>query len=332
ITILIIVANHVFGFLQNSLTNDLVVVGVAIAIMTVLFEQAEIRKILHIPTAGVWEKIRASFKAIIMGIRRAWRWVSLPLNIFLIGVLIFVYHAFDPQLPPTSCDICIQTIGGQDIGISDGRYVFDMRQNISSGSDKIPDGVQKSLEEKVEGAKYMPGDPERAAKLFAQAMKDDASDVETHIYYQNALLLASNKPYAIIVVPVILTVSPSPTTGQADLSSARTVLQGLAIEQEKVNTGGRNCLIPQGTDCLKLYLMIANIGKTSNNAKNGTNTDVYANQVVQQIINLKQDKGYKNFLGVVGWPISTDNTITGIRKLGDANILTVSPTASTDAL
>src|SRR5439155_273544 len=182
ITILIIVANHVFGFLQNSLTNDLVVVGVAIAIMTVLFEQAEIRKILHIPTAGVWEKIRASFKAIIMGIRRAWRWVSLPLNIFLIGVLIFVYHSFDPQLPPT--------------------------------------------------------------------------------------------------------------TGQADLSSARTVLQGLAIEQEKVNTGGRNCLIPQGTDCLKLYLMIANIGKTSNNAKNGTNTDVYANQVVQQIINLKQDKGY----------------------------------------
>ena len=130
---------------------------------------------------------------------------------------------------------------------------------------------------------------------------------------------------AVIVVPTTLT-GPSSGPGQAAISAGQADLQGWAIEQAKINMkSGRDCLLPQqGGPCLKLYVMVANIGTDNQN-------DVYADQIAQQIINLKQDEKY-TLLGGIGWPRSTNNTIAAIRRLGDAHILTVSPTASTDAL
>ena len=244
-----------------------------------------------------------------------------------------IHNFFHPNSSPSPksslCGaICETKINDQWIGLSDGRYVFDMRTNIQDSSNTVPNGRLNSLKEKQEGAKYMlQGSAQQALSSFNQALKDDPSDGETHIYKQNASLLALNpRPaMAVIVVPTTLT-GPSSGPGQAAISAGQADLQGLAIEQEKINMkSGRDCLLPQqGGPCLKLYVMVANIGTDNQN-------DVYADQIAQQIINLKQDEKY-TLLGAIGWPRSTNNTIAAIRKLGDAHILTVSPTASTDAL
>ncbi|HEY1348476.1 MAG TPA: ABC transporter substrate-binding protein [Ktedonobacteraceae bacterium] len=106
-------------------------------------------------------------------------------------------------------------------------------------------------------------------------------------------------------------------------SAGRADLRGISVLQKLVNGYPDSCeLTSRGRrDCRRLVVLVANAGDNME----------YAPSVAQQILRLAKAHSAR-FIGVTGWPVSTEQSIEGLRLLTSAHIPVVSSTASSDAL
>lgn len=186
---------------------------------------------------------------------------------------------------------------GEQIGVSDGSYAFDVGTNR-------PDATLKSQASLA----FKKGDTSGAQKLWNQAIALDPNDGEAHIYLENQQACGASIPHITLVVATTLTGNAS------DLSSGRDNVQGAYIAQQEYNDGAI-----LGKD--KVCLFIANAGGSVNNTV----------KVAQQIVSIAQHD--PTVIGVMGWPYSP-YVLKSFSILTKASppIPMVSPTASSDAL
>jgi len=227
--------------------------------------------------------------------------------IAIIGILLFtviggqkgISGIFSPGDTATGPDgftpnngIGISMIGGEPIGLSDGRYVFDASRG---------DGQQKQQA----AQKLLDGDTAGAQSLWRDAVGQESNDAEALIYLENQRVLASGKPYVTMVVGLML-------SGPRDLVTVgRDTLQGVYVAQKEYNSG------TNATH--QLRVLIANAGSKTEN------TRIVGKQIVQAA---KQDP---TIVGVMGWPYSS-YAQTALEIFSNAKIPLVSQTASSDAL
>src|SRR6185312_1915918 len=81
---------------------------------------------------------------------------------------------------------------GEQIGISDGRYAFDVKR---------PDGDLKLQA----SDRFKQGDHVGAQSLWGQAISKETNDAEALIYLEDQRVRDSGKPYVILVVGTMLT-------------------------------------------------------------------------------------------------------------------------------
>lgn len=140
-----------------------------------------------------------------------------------------------------------------------------------------------------------------------------SDNAENKIYQANGKI-PQQDPFVTIVVV-------APLSGDiASIGDGHDLLQGAYLFQSEINgevTGDDCAAHPR---CLKLRILVANIGGDS----------AYAMNVAQQIVRIKDSNS--KFIGVMGWPESTAQAIEGIRYLGENKVMVISPTASSDAL
>ncbi len=195
-----------------------------------------------------------------------------------------------------SSGIGVTKIGNEYIGISDGTIALDTARI---------DGALK--QQAATALKQSSSNASTAISLLNQAIAQDSSDAEAHIYLENLRVIASDSPYVTMVVATML--SGDPGTVQV----GRDDLQGAYVAQKEFNDGAK---LYNGA---QVRLLIANSGSQT----------AYATQVAQQMVQLAQSD--KTFVGVMGWPYSS-RAIQIIRTLSQAHIPSVSPTASSDEL
>jgi ABC-type branched-subunit amino acid transport system substrate-binding protein len=190
--------------------------------------------------------------------------------------------------------IGVQTLAdGESIGISDGRFAFDIGR--PNGSLKIQAASQLRA-----------GDGRAAAILWQQAVQQEPNDAEALIYQEDQRVLASGRPYITIVVATILTGN--------NRSFGLSNLQGAYVAQKEFNDGDK---LPGG---VQVRLLIANSGSASESD---------ATQIAEQIT---QAAGAdQTIVGVMGWPLS-QSTLNAIDMLTRAHLPLVSESATADEL
>ena len=186
---------------------------------------------------------------------------------------------------------------GEQIGISDGSYAFDVG---TDRSDAMLKG-QASLA-------FKKGDMSGAQRLWSQAVNLDPNDGEAHIYLENQQACGASITHITLIVATTLSGNAS------DLSSGRDNLQGAYIAQQEYNNGS---LLGK----VKVCLFIANAGGSSSNAV----------KVAQQIVSAAQHDS--TIIGVMSWPYSS-YVKQSYAVLTNASfpLPLVSPTASSDQL
>ncbi len=230
------------------------------------------------------------------------------LALLLIIVGLFVLH---PSLSPsstassatststassTSSAISVSKVGNEYIGISDGTFAFDTT---------LKDGALKTQAAQL--LKQKNSDPNEVVSLLNQATSLSPNDAEALIYLENLRVMNSGSKYVTLVVGTMLSGDPSLiTVGRDDL-------QGAYIAQKEYNDASK---LYEG---LQVRLLIANSGSQTS----------YVQNVTQQIIQLAQTD--KTFMGVMGWPYSS-RALSEVKELGNAHIIMMSQTASSDAL
>ena len=192
--------------------------------------------------------------------------------------------------------ISVRKVGTELIGISDGSFVFDTTRADSNLKRQAASILQKNA-----------GDMSSATSYLNQAIGEDSSDAEAHIYLEDLQIMSSGSPYVTLVVATMI------SGNQGLIGTGRDDLQGAYVAQKEYNDGDK---LPNG---VKVRLLIANTGSDAHNVQ----------QVAEQIVQLA--KSDKTFVGVMGWPYS-DRAYDGIGVLGAAHIPMVSQTASSDLL
>lgn len=216
----------------------------------------------------------------------------LLLLLFGIANLFFMQPHSTPLSQPTG--IGVTKVGNEDIGISDGTFIFDAMQ---------PDAQLKQQAANDLKQHNMTG----AMALLNQAIVTSSNDAEAHIYLEDVRVLNSGSPYVTIVVATML----SGDSGSVQVG--RDDLQGAYVAQKEYNDGAK---LYNG---VKVRLLIASSGSQNS----------YVNQVARQIVQLA--KSDRTFVSVMGWPYSS-RMLTAVPMLSNAHIPMVSQTASSDAL
>ena len=195
--------------------------------------------------------------------------------------------------------IGVTSVDGESIGISDGRYAFDV------GADRVDASLKIEASQKL-----TQGDKVGAKSLWNRAVGktgNDTSDAEALIYLEDQRVLASGSPYITLVVGTVL------TSNTGNVGGGRNILQGAYVAQKEYNDGRK-----LGGERL-VRLLIANTGSKLNNVTR------VAEQVVQAA---KHDP---TIVGVMGWSASA-YTEKAIPVLARARIPMVASTASADSL
>ncbi|GHO89482.1 protein kinase domain-containing protein [Dictyobacter formicarum] len=240
-----------------------------------------------------------------------WSFLLLIVVLIIIGALIFILPNMGHPIPPgggaqpinhtgqtsakgdqtTADPISVTNIKGEYIGLSDGKSVFDTgRKN----ADYKKQAVQAMIQ----------GNTSQANTFWNDALGQDSSDAETHIYQENMRILSSGKPYITFVVGTVLT-GPNAGIGYDNLQGAYVAQH----EWNQQNTLGN----------VKVRLIIANTGSDSGNAA------TVANQIV------KAAAKDPTIVGVMGWSLSS-HAENASNILTAAHIPMVSATASSDSL
>lgn len=237
-----------------------------------------------------------------------WSFLLLIAVLIIIGALIFVLpHLGHPgggaypinQTGQTSAKgnqttadpISVTNIKGESIGLSDGKSVFDTQR-------KNADYKQQAVKAMIQG------NTSQATTFWNDAIGQDSSDAEAHIYQENMRVLSSGQPYITFVVGTVLT-GPNAGIGYDNL-------QGAYVAQHEWNS--QNTL-----GNVKVRLIIANTGSNSGNAT------TVASQIVQAAA---KDP---TIVGVMGWSLSS-HAENASNILTAAHIPMVSATASSDSL
>ena len=233
--------------------------------------------------------------------------ISITINIILIlGLILLAVGQWKPRVfTPAVCSsgFCVsQKPDGELIGISDGRAAFDLVRDDRELKTKASDALFKG-DENTAGQDW-----DNATQLY------DPNDAESLIYREDSTIVA-RQPYITIIVVTMLTGDPT------SIDLGRAVLQGAYMIQREVNACSlavKSCqTLPNGE---KVRLLIANVGDQS----------MFATEVANEIIQFAQAD--KTFVGVMGWPSSTDSTKEAIDILTQHGIPMVSPTATSDDL
>src|SRR6266849_4472478 len=173
-----------------------------------------------------------------------------------------------------------QALDGEYIGISDGRFAFDVG----------PDRPDASIKRQA-AAKLQAGDTKDAMLLWKGAVAKDTNDAKALIYQEDQAVLASGHPHITVVVGTML-------TGKYT-NIGRDNLQGAYVAQKEFNDGSK---LPND---LQVLLLIANSGSGDE-----SNALVVARQIVQAA------QVDATIVGVMGWP-SDQSTINAIQVLGE---------------
>ncbi len=191
----------------------------------------------------------------------------------------------------------------KQIGISDGRYVFDT----------FPGRAAAEVNYKKEAAKaLLAGDTATALNDYGQAVTYDKTDAEAHIYYEDLQIQQQNDPYVTIVLGV-----PLDAANPLHLSIARPDLQAAFAFQYMVNTQNPSPL-PDGA---KLRILIGNSG--------AQNSD--ATTIAQFVANRVQLGNLDHIVAVVGWPTSGESS-NAYSVLAGAHVPMITQTASSTSL
>jgi ABC-type branched-subunit amino acid transport system substrate-binding protein/serine/threonine protein kinase len=189
----------------------------------------------------------------------------------------------------------LKTYQQKGIGISDGRFAFDIYQ-----------GRNDSKEKKQAALAIQHGDLSSAIELLRKATTEDPTDGEAQIYNEDLHLLQTGAPYVTIVLGLPI------DSDDADLSIDRNDMESAFLIQHKMNEGN---LLPHG---LKLRVLIDS---------SGANDEDVAT-VAQFITNRVANAGnLDHIIAVVGWPFSTQ-TINARDIIASVHLPLISQTAS----
>lgn len=192
----------------------------------------------------------------------------------------------------------MQTYQKKGIGISDGRFAFD----IYAGRNDIN-------EKKLAAQAIQHNDLSSAVELLRKATTEDPIDGEAQIYNEDVHLLQSGAPDVTIVLGL-------PIDGSdADLSIDRNDMESAFLVQHKVNVDN---LLPGG---LKLRILVDSSG--------AKNDDV--GTVAQFIANRVKSGNLDHIIAVVGWPYSTQ-TINARDIIASVHVPLISQSASSVTL
>ena len=188
-----------------------------------------------------------------------------------------------------------QTYQKSGIGISDGRFVFDMYRGRNDLNDK-----------KQAGLAIQQGNLSSAVEFLRRATAEDPNDGEVQIYNEDMHLLQSGASYVTVVLGL-------PIDGNdADINRVRTNMEAAFLMQHKVNSAN---LLPHS---LKLRILIDS---------SGANTSDVAT-VAQFIANRVSMAGnIDHIIAVVGWPYSRE-TINARDIIASVHLPLISQTAS----
>ncbi|HEY0753318.1 MAG TPA: ABC transporter substrate-binding protein [Ktedonobacteraceae bacterium] len=189
------------------------------------------------------------------------------------------------------------------IGLSDGRYVFD----TFAGRSTIEVNTKKTA-----AKAWQQGNIAAALTNYGQAVTNDKTDAEAHIYYEDLQIQEQNAPFFTLVLGV-----PLDDTNSLHLSIARPDLQAAFAFQHMVNTQNPSPL-PGGA---KLRILIGNSG--------ANNSDVTL--IAKDIATRVQIGNAEHIIAVVGWPTSGE-TANAYAVLASAHIPVITQTASSTSL
>ena len=188
-----------------------------------------------------------------------------------------------------------QTYQKSGIGMSDGRFAFDIYR-----------GRNDLNEKKQAGLAIQQGNGSSAVDLLRKATAEDPNDGEAQIYNEDVHVLQSGAPSVTVVLGL-------PIDGSdADINRDRTNMEAAFLMQHKVNLAN---LLPHG---LKLRILIDS---------SGANTSDVAT-VAQFIANRVSLAGnLDHIIAVVGWPYSKE-TINARDIIASVHLPLISQTAS----
>jgi ABC-type branched-subunit amino acid transport system substrate-binding protein/serine/threonine protein kinase len=189
----------------------------------------------------------------------------------------------------------LKTFQQKGIGISDGRFAFDVYQ-----------GRNDSNEKKQAALAIQHGDLSSAVELLRKAITEDPTDGEAQIYNEDLHLLQTGAPYVTIVLGLPI------DSSDADLSIDRNNMESAFLIQHKMNEGN---LLPHG---LKLRILIDSSGA------NDGDVATVAQFIAKRVANVGN---LDHIIAVVGWPFSTQ-TINARDIIASVHLPLVSQTAS----
>lgn len=188
-----------------------------------------------------------------------------------------------------------QTYQKSGIGMSDGRFVFDMYR----GRNDLTDKRQAALA-------IQKGDLSSAVEFLRRATAEDPNDGEAQIYNEDLHLLQSGASYVTVVLGLPI------DSNDVDLNRDRSNMEAAFLMQQKTNSSN---LLPGG---LKLRILIDS---------SGANTGDVAT-VAQFIANRVSLAGnIDHIIAVVGWPYSRE-TINARDIIASVHLPLISQTAS----
>jgi len=188
-----------------------------------------------------------------------------------------------------------QTYQKSGIGMSDGRFVFDMYL----GRNDINDKKQAALA-------MQHGDLSSAVEFLRRATAEDPNDGEVQIYNEDVHLLQSGASYVTVVLGLPI------DSNDVDLNRDRSNMQAAFLMQHKTNSDN---LLPHG---LKLRILIDSSG--ANTSDVATVAQFIANRVAMA-------GNVDHIIAVVGWPYSRE-TINARDIVAAVHLPLISQTAS----
>jgi ABC-type branched-subunit amino acid transport system substrate-binding protein len=181
------------------------------------------------------------------------------------------------------------------IGLSDGRFMFDMYR----GRNDLTDKRQAALA-------IQQGNLSSAVESLRRATAEDPNDGEAQIYNEDVHLLQSGASYVTVVLGLPI------DSNDVDLNRDRSNMEAAFLMQQKANSGN---LLPHG---LKLRILIDSSG--ANTSDVATVAQFVANRV-SLVGNID------HIIAVVGWPYSRE-TINARDIIASVHLPLISQTAS----
>ena len=183
----------------------------------------------------------------------------------------------------------------QGIGVSDGRFVFDIYPG------RVDIDLKKQAAQAIRG-----NDLDTAAGLFMKAVQADPIDAEAQIYNEDVHILQNNLPYVTIVLGLGF------DSNLSALAVERANMQATFLAQYEINEFQS---LPHH---LQLFILIAGSGAGATNV--ATVAQFISNRVIKS-------GNPDHIIGVIGWP-SSSQTLKARDILAASHIPLVSQTAS----